>query len=209
VTIARVPRLLIPDTTPLSLLSMMGQAALDWLFELGAEVWVTDMVREEAMREPEPGADRRMGQRKALRDWFATNANRIRIQPTPQGADYQREMRNWVGAGRVAADKPSWRNRGEASIADLVPLAAEIVQFGEALVFLVDDRAARAVLVAAAQINAIDADIMGTQSFLAMLEQDFHVIEAGTAWQAIRIAADGDVPVPYDPDPIIVRPATS
>jgi hypothetical protein len=46
VTDARKPRLLIPDTTPLSLLSMMGKAALDWLFELGAEVWITDMVRE-------------------------------------------------------------------------------------------------------------------------------------------------------------------
>ena len=42
---ARRPRLLIPDNTPLSLLSMMGKEALDGLFELGAEVWVTDMVR--------------------------------------------------------------------------------------------------------------------------------------------------------------------
>jgi hypothetical protein len=37
-TEALVPRLLIPDNTPLSLLSMMGKDALDWLFELGADV---------------------------------------------------------------------------------------------------------------------------------------------------------------------------
>lgn len=199
------PRLLIPDNTPLSLLSMMGKDALDWLFELGADVWVTDMVREEALRDPDPGADQRSGQRAALRDWFSDNANRILIQPTAQGADYRREMRNWVGAGRVPDDKPTWRGRGEASIAEVVPLAAALVGAGETLVLLVDDRAARAVFVAAVQTNLLDADIMGTQTFLAMLERDLHIIEAGTAWQTVRIAADGDIPVPYAPDPIFVR----
>jgi len=77
----------------------------------------------------------------------------------------------------------------------------------EALVLLVDDRAARAVFVAAVQTNILAADIMGTQTFLAMLERDFHIIEAGTAWQAVNIAADGDIPIPYNPDPIIVRPS--
>ena len=146
-------------------------------------------------------------QRAALRDWFSANANRILIQPTAQGADYQREMRNWLGAGSVAADRPTWRGRGEASIAEVVPLAASVVAAGDTLVLLVDDRAARAVLVAAVQTHLLDADIMGTQTFLAMLERDFHIIEAGTAWQAIGIAADRDIPVPYNPDPIIVRPS--
>ncbi len=123
---------------------MMGKEAPDWLFEPGAEVWVTDMVREEAVRDPGPGADQRVGQRAALRGWFDANANRIQILPTPPGADYQREMRNWVGAGSVPADKPSWRNRGEASIAELLPLAPAVVKAGEGLVLLVDDRAARA-----------------------------------------------------------------
>jgi hypothetical protein len=186
---------------------MMGQEALDWLFELGADVWVTDMVREEALRDPSPGADQRSGQRAALRNWFNVNANRIVIQPTAQGADYQRDMRNWVGAGSNPADRPTWRGRGEASIAELIPLAASVVRQGEKLVLLVDDRAARAVFVAAVQTNILDADIMGTQTFLAMLERDFGIIEAATAWQAVRIAADGDVPVPYDPDPIVVRPS--
>jgi len=184
---------------------MMGKEALEWLFELGADVWVTDMVREEALRDPGPGADQRSGQRAALRDWFSTNANRILVQPTAQGADYQREMRNWVGAGSAPSDRPTWRGRGEGSIAEVVSLASSVVGAGETLVLLVDDRAARAVFVAAVQTNLLDADIMSRQTFLAMLERDFHIIEAGTAWQAVRISADGDVPVPYDPDPIMVR----
>ena len=201
------PRLLIPDSTPLSLLSMMGKTALDWLFELGADVWITDMVREEALRDPGPGADQRQGQRAALRDWFSDNANRILIEPTPQGADYRREMRNWVGAGSLPADKPTWRNRGEASISEVTPLATSVVRSGETLILLLDDRAARATFVAAVHIHALDADIMGTQTFLAMLERDFHVMEAATAWQTVRIAAGGDIPVPYTPDPIVVRPS--
>ena len=135
-----------------------------------------------------------------------SNANRIRIQPTAQGADYQREMRNWLGAGSMPADRPAWRGRGEASMAELIPLAAAIVGAGEALILLVDDRAARAVFIAAAQAHLLDADIIGTQTFLAMLERDLHIIDAGTAWQSISLAADGDVPVPYDPDPIMLRP---
>ena len=170
---------------------MMGKDALNWLFELGADVWVTDMVREEASRDPPPEADQRKGQRAALREWFSENANRIRIQRTPEGGDFQREMRNWVGAGSKPEDRPRWRNRREASIAEVIPLAATTVGAGETLVLLVDDRAARALLVAAVQTNVLDADIMATQTFLAMLERDFGLIEAQTAWQSIALAADG------------------
>lgn len=75
----RRPRILIPDTTPLSLLAMLGKEALSWLFVPGAEVWVTGMVRHEALRDPEPGDDQRKGHRQALQAWFAENAHRIRI----------------------------------------------------------------------------------------------------------------------------------
>jgi len=184
---------------------MMGQDALDWLFALGADIWITDMVREEALRDPGPGADQRRGQRAALRAWFADNTHRIQIQPTPQGADYRREMRNWVGAGSIPEDRPTWRGRGEASIAELIPLAAAIIAAGETLILLVDDRAARAVFIAAVQTNLLDADIMSTQTFLALLDRDLHLIDAGTAWQTVRIAAGGDIPIPYTPDPILIR----
>jgi hypothetical protein len=200
------PRLLIPDNTPLSLLSMMGKDALNWLFELGAEVWVTDMVQAEALRDPEPGANQRRDQRAALKEWFRENGNRIRIQPTQDGGDYQREMRNWDRGGRVAADKPSWRNRGEVSLSEVIPIAANLVASGETLVLLVDDRAARAMLLAAIQTHVLNADIMATQTFIDILDRDFGLVEAATAWQTVSLAADGDVPMPYNPDPIIVRP---
>ncbi len=51
-SIQRIPRLLIPDTSPLSLLSMAGREALDYLFVPGVEVWMTDMVEIEATRSP-------------------------------------------------------------------------------------------------------------------------------------------------------------
>jgi hypothetical protein len=201
----RTPRLLVPDSTPLSLLAMLGKEALGWLFVPGSELWVTDMVRNEALREPDPGDDPRTGQRRVLRAWFEENASRIRIQPTPEGRDYEREMRNWVRGGRPPADKPSWRNRGERSVADVLSAAAEVVADGEAVILLVDDRSARAMLVRAVQSRELEADIMATETFLVFLEEDFGVVEAGTAWQAIRLAAGGDEPATPVADPVYVR----
>ena len=43
--IARRSRILIPDTTPLSLLALIGSDALDWLFVPNADVWISDMVK--------------------------------------------------------------------------------------------------------------------------------------------------------------------
>lgn len=71
----------------------MGKEALDWLFELGAEVWVTDMVQTEALRDPGPGTDQRRERRDALWEWFNANAGRIRISSVrlqPEPASYRR-----------------------------------------------------------------------------------------------------------------------
>lgn len=203
--IDRVPRLLIPDNTPLSLLSMIGREALDWLFAPGAEVWVTDMVRQEALRDPELGDDWRAGQRVVLQEWFRDNAHRIRVQPTPEGRDYEREMRNWVRGGRVPADRPSWRNRGERSIQDLLPIVGQIVAAGEALVLLVDDRPARALLIQEARTGGVEADLMATETFLVLLEKDYGVANARHAWVAIHHAAGGRQPEAPIEDSVYVR----
>lgn len=84
----------------------------------------------------------------------------------------------------------------------------QFVASGETLVLIVDDRAARAMPLAAIQTQALNADIMATQTFIDILERDFGLVEAANAWQTVRLAADGDVPVPYSPDPIIVWPGT-
>lgn len=184
---------------------MLGKGALNWLFVPTVEVWVTDLVRQEALRDPDPGGDFRAGQRQDLREWFEENTGRIKVQPAPEGQDYEREVRNWVRGGRVLTDKPSWRNRGERSIADVLSIAEQVVATGEAVVLLVDDRSARAMLVRAIQAKELDADIMATETFLAFLEQDFGLAEASTAWQAIRLAAGGGEPATFVGDPIYVR----
>lgn len=201
----RRPRLLIPDITPLLLLAMLGREALSWLFVPGAEVWVTDMVRHEALRDPEPGDDQRKGHRQALQAWFAENAHRIRIETTTEGQDYERAMRNWARAGQVPEDAPPWADRGERSLRQALAVAGSLIATGEAVILLVDDRAARALLTQAAQTEGLDADLMATETFLALLERDFGVVEAGTAWQAIRIAASGNEPSLPRPDPVLIR----
>ena len=201
----RIPRLLIPDTTPLSLLAMLGEPALDWVFVLQAEVWGTDMVRAELVREPDASDDPRRAQRGVLRTWFDANVHRIKIKSTQEGEDYEREMRNWLRGGRVPADKPSWRHRGERSMAEVLPAALDLTTAGHAVVILIDDRAGRALLVAAAQIATLDADIMGTETFISLLREDFNIAETRTAWQAIQIASHGTMPVATMLDPVYVR----
>jgi hypothetical protein len=90
----RRARLLIPDNTPLSLLALIGQDALDWLFKPGAEVWVTDMIKEEALRDPDDD-DQRTEHRRAIAEWFVRNEERIHIQPTDEGNEYRKAMEAW------------------------------------------------------------------------------------------------------------------
>lgn len=182
------PRLLIPDPTPLSLLAMVGKEALDWLFVPGIEVWVTDMVRHEASRNPDPRADFRTEHRKALRDWFAENVGRIKIRITPEGQDYEREMRNWVRGGSSPEDKPSWRDRSELGISQVLAVVSRLIGSRESVIVLADDRSARALLLRIVREDGLNADLMATETFLTLLERDHGVAKAGAARQAIALA---------------------
>jgi hypothetical protein len=195
-------RLLIPDNTPLSLLGLLGEDGLDWLFVPGAEVWITDMVREEAIRDPDPGDDQRLKHRAVIRDWFERNKHRIRVQPTPEGAEYRKAMENWRRAGSPADLKPGWIARGEKSILHVLDGVEKLLADGEAVVTLVDDRKARAAI---RLVDTIDVDLMSTETFLQWLHQRFHVENATTAWRIIKAAARGRAPdAPHD-DPVYVR----
>lgn len=197
----RRSRILIPDNTPLSLLAMAGPEALDWLFVPGAEVWITDMVREEAVREPDQGGDRRELHRQDIAEWFARNAHRINIQTTDEFVEYEKAMKVWQMAGMPAELKPSWVGRGEKSILQILEGVENSVADGEAVVAIVDDGKARAAIKA---LDHVDVDLMGTETYLHWMATRFQVKEAETAWIAIRIAADDKVPVERDDDPVHV-----
>lgn len=104
----RRPKILIPDNTPLTLLGSIK--ALDWLFVPGCEVWMTDMVIEEALREPGDDKDQRNEARSYVRSWVHINRHRIKRVTTATGAKYQEDMaeyqqnlRNWETRWRRAA----------------------------------------------------------------------------------------------------------
>src|SRR3954454_5663997 len=112
----RRPRILIPDTSPLSLLAMIGSDALDWLFVPNADVWIPDMVKAEATRIPDPGDDQRLEQRSTIADWFKRNENRIHIVETHEGVEYAKAMQAWILAGskpELDARKVQGRQCGE------------------------------------------------------------------------------------------------
>lgn len=92
----RPARLLVPDGTPLLLL--LGGDALDRLFEIGAEVWITGQAVAGTLREPDPCADTRRDQRRELRTWLGSTSHRILVQKTQKRRDHERKMRNWTAA---------------------------------------------------------------------------------------------------------------
>lgn len=176
-------RLLIPDNGPLALLALVGEHALDWLFVPGAEVWITDMVRQEALRDADPDDVQRREHRAVIRAWFDRNGHRIRIQETDAGEEYRKAMEAWELAGRLPQLKPSWRGRGDASILQVLDAAAKVVASGEAIVALVDDRKVRAAL---RVTNKTDIDLMATETFLAWMAGRFGIEEARAAWLGIE-----------------------
>jgi hypothetical protein len=182
---------------------MVGADALDWLFVPNADVWILDMVKEEAVRDPDPGDDQRLLHRPVLRDWFARNENRIHIKATSEGEEYAKAMMTWQLAGSKPELKPSWRGRGERSVLQVLEVVEAILEDGEAAVVLVDDTKAR---VAIQLENEFDIDVMGTESFITWMHEKFKVPNAENAWAAIKIAAGNNVPKPREDDPVHWRP---
>jgi hypothetical protein len=195
-------RILIPDTSPLSLLAMVGSDALDWLFVPNADVWIPDMVKTEATRAPDPGDDQRLQRRAILTEWFQRNANRINIVKTHEGEEYSKAMQTWELAGSKPELKPSWKGRGEKSVLQVLDVVETVLADGEAAVVLVDDNKAR---IAIQLENEFDIDLMGTESFITWMHQKFKVPNSENAWAAIKIAAGGAAPEPREDDPIYLR----
>jgi hypothetical protein len=195
----RRARILIPDNTPLSLLAMVGPEALDWLFAPGAEVWVTDMVKYEALRDPDEGGDQRELHRRDIANWFERNKHLIHEQPTDEGEEYRKAMEAWRLAGMPKKLKPSWKRRGERSILEVLDGVEKVVAEGEAVIAIVDDRKARAAIKA---LEDVDIDLIATETYLEWLVRRFGIKEAATAWMTIKIATDKKAPNAPDEDPV-------
>lgn len=187
------------DNTPLSLLGCIE--ALDWLFVPGCELLVTDVVFEEATRDPGAGSGPRKSARRYIAGWFESNKSRISVVRTQEGERYEREHELWRAAGMPPALRPAWRDRGEASLLEAVKTLKRVLETGEEIIVLVDDRDARDA------VRAIRADIMmlGTRTFVRWMAEDFSMPGADSAWQAILLATDTKADPGEDSDPVYVR----
>lgn len=195
----RSPRFLIMDNTPLSILGTIE--ALDWFFEPGCEVMITDMVIAEAIRNPGAGRDQRKDARAYVVRWLADNRERITVLDTVEGRRYEREMRLWERAGKPDDLHPDWSDRGERSILSAVQDLKAVLAQTEEIVVIMDDRDGRDA------VRAVRADIalMGTRTFIRWMEEDFGIETAATAWQAIRMATAYTADEGEDADPVFIR----
>lgn len=201
----RRARLLIPDNTPLSLLALVGEDALDLLFRPGVAVWVTDMVHEEAVREPGPGDDKRREHRGILKAWFERNADKIHIQETAEGLDYKRAMRVWEMAGSPPDLQPGWQNRGEKSIFETLGAVEAALSTGDTVIVVMDDRTARNVLRFGDYPIMPNMDLMATESFIRWMDESFGAADYNKIWLTISTASRDEPPAAPDEDPVLIR----
>jgi uncharacterized protein YheU (UPF0270 family) len=194
------PKLLIMDNGPISCLSNID-GALDWFFTPGCDVWMTDMVLVEARRGSPPGGRVRKAAKSYFEEWFRENKFRIKVVPTKEGQAYAKAMKLWEMAGSPDEDKPESSDYGEASILSKLRTIRNLLNEGETVIVVMDDRDGRAA-VKGLQSNV---DLMGTRTFIAMMDEDYHIKEAATAWSALVLILREELDYGEDDDPVYVR----
>lgn len=193
------PKLLIADNGPISVLSEID--ALNWLFKPGCDVWMTDMVLIEAQRPPKPGGRERKAARVCFERWFQRNKYRIKVVETTTGQEFMRNMKLWEMAGRPEGLEPSTANLGEASVLSKLKAIRETVAEDQAVIVLMDDRNGRA----ATKALSLNIDLMGTQTFIAWMADDFEVKEAANAWLTLQAILGKELDHGEEDDPVYVR----
>jgi len=198
----KTPKLLIMDTGLISVLSHLD-GALDWLFKPGCEVWMTDMVLIEARREPSPGGRIRKAARSCFETWFNQNKFRVKVLVTKEGQAYAKAMKLWDMAGRPDPERSDSSDYGEASILGKLRTIRNLVESNETVIVIMDDRDGRA---AVKGLN-MNVDLMLTRTFIAMMDGDYHIKEAATAWRTLKAILLEELDLGVDDDPVYVRPA--
>jgi hypothetical protein len=196
----KTPKLLIMDNGPISCLSNLD-GALDWFFKPGCEVWMTDMVLIEARRESAPGGRVRKAAMNYFESWFRQNKFRIKVVVTKEGQAYSKAMKLWEMAGRPEQDKPDSTDYGEASILGKLRTIRNLVDNSETVIVIMDDRDGRA---AVKGLN-MNVDLMLTRTFIAMMDEDYHIKEAATAWSVLKLILLDELNHGVDDDPVYVR----
>jgi hypothetical protein len=194
------PKLLIMDNGPLSVLSEID-GALDWLFKPGCEVWMTDIVLIEARRPPSPGGRPRKAARANFEKWFSHNRYRVKVIETATGERFTRNLKLWEMAGRPEGMEPDTTDLGEASIISKLRAIRTVVSEDGTAIVLMDDRASRA----AVKALPLNVDLMGTQTFVAWMAEDFRVKEAENAWGTLEAILGSELDQGEDDDPVYVR----
>ena len=193
----RPSRILIPETTPLLILAMVGPAALDWLFVPGAEVWVTDLVREKSLQRRSDDDQRDAGFTE-LAAWFEQNEQRIHVQTTVEGEKHRQAMQDWRALGSRSERKP--KIGGRPTLLQVLEGPEKFVLDGKPVLNIADDGIARdALKLVAIHYKHVDINLMTTESFLAMIAENYHVKDAEASWMHVKIACGGEAVLRFDP----------
>jgi hypothetical protein len=178
----KASRLLIMDNGPITVLSIID-GALDWFFKPGGEVWITDMVLF-GMREPAPPAGKVHRAAKVNFDkWFNRTDSPIKVVETNEGRAHARNMQLWEMAGRPDGMQPSSTNLGETSTISKLRTVRNLITKQEAVFVLMDDRDGRAAIKALPMY----VDLIGTQSFINLVAEEYGAKEAQTFWAALQV----------------------
>jgi predicted nucleic acid-binding protein len=184
-----IPRFVIADTTPVSVLSMLGREGLDLLLATGADLAITDVVKDELLEQPDAGSDRSLERRGAIAAWLQQRLaeGRITEMATSAGRLYRAAMVGWQASGSPPDARPSRKDLGEVSIVGLLSALTAEAGPQRTTFVIMDDRQGRAAVRALAVANI---DLMGTAVYLRLLAGDHGSRLAAEAWLAIEAVAD-------------------
>jgi hypothetical protein len=131
----------------------------------------------------------------------ARPAPRIRVVDTQVGRRFSIQLKLWDMAGRPEGMEPDTADLGEASILSQLKTLTAMISEGETVIVLMDERAGRA----AVRAMPLNIDLMGTQTFIAWMAEDFGVREAETAWAALEMILGKELDPGESDDPVYIR----
>jgi hypothetical protein len=164
---------------------------------------IVDTVRNEALGDPYEDVSREEW-REFLCAWLTRSRNKIHVHSSPEGLDYERAMRTWTAKGRPPDGRPPLPSDPDRAIRDIMPEVGNMVNEGDIIFLLVDQRSARASLLQAAWTTRNECDIdllnlyperfktmrfeghvIGTMGLLKVLADVGRVPDQSEAWKTL------------------------
>lgn len=180
--------ILLPDDGALLAIVEHGIDALDWLFLPGAQIFVTDAVRHELLRDRVIGEDDYAPQQRPLLAlWFERNVARVSVISSEAGDRHRRETEHWERTGHRVDGAPTWDWSDSPRAASAARALEALLPFGDTRVLVIANHDATRAAIRARASGGVQ--LTGTMRFFGMIAGEFQIPKAISLVSRISSAA--------------------